>query len=571
MFARFFHPLILVLFLSLIPLGAINAQIPSPLLKEAMAKKEVEEPKAVGSLGLSQLERLKNPRETMRTFMTAMNEVKNGTPASKEYFELAISTLDLSFVSPELKVMTGKKVAEWLINTIDRMAKVDFTNIPTEPDSDKWYFRKQTIEAGNEILEVEIALTKGSDGAWRFSPETVKTIEKLYSTVSHLKVVDGVVEYKNWRTKLKSLFPIRNFGEEEFFLLTKGQWLGFLIIFTLGIIALSFVRFVSTIYIRKIVRKESLNFKEEDHYKLTLPFGLLAFSLVGMGGVYFLELDLSLYVFLFRTFYILVALTSVWSSLKIVDFVTMHFEKLAKDTQNKFDDVLVPMLSKSSKVLVVAFGAILVAHSLTFDIGNILAGLGIGGVAIALAAKDTISNLFGSVTVIIDRPFLIGDFVTLDKGLEGTVEEVGFRSTRIRTPYQSLVSLPNNVLANMAIDNYGMRPTRRFKTFLQLDYSNPLLKIEEFCERLRYLCQIHPLIDAKNSQVFVYDMSESSISVLFNIFFVTTDGMVELEERHRVILEILKIAEEIGVSFAFPTRKVFMESIIHENATNTQN
>ena len=206
-----------------------------------------------------------------------------------------------------------------------------------------------------------------------------------------------------------------------------------------------------------MVKKESLNFKNKYHYKATLPFGLLAFSLVGMAGVRTLDLDLDSDAVLMRAFYILVALTSVWSALKIVDLITMHFVKVAKDTNNKFDNVLVPMLSKTSKVLVISFGTLLIAHSFTFDIGSILAGLGIGGVAVALAAKDTISNLFGSVTVIMDRPFLIGDYVSLDKGLEGTIEEVGFRSTRIRTPYQSLVSIPNNVLANMAIDNFGLR------------------------------------------------------------------------------------------------------------------
>jgi MscS family membrane protein len=537
------------------------AQVPTGVINKAMeqsrAKVVVETPTAETSyIRYEELEKLKSPRETMRTFVESMEEVKKGSGSSRAYFDQATRTFNLSRIDENLREVTGRQVAERLINTLDRITKIDFNHIPDDTNGTKWYFRKQTINEGDDAVEAEIAIEKNADGAWRFSPETVKTIGDLYSSVSHLSVVEGVVEYKNWRTRLKSHLPA--WASEEFLMFTKGQWLGFIFIFSVGILALSLVRYLTTLYIRALVKKESLNFKEKDHYKATLPFGLLTFSLVGMGGIKLLELDLDSYAVLIRAFYILIALTSVWSAVKIVDLITLHFAKIAKDTHNKFDDVLVPMLSKTSKVLVISFGTILVAHSLTFDIGSILAGLGIGGVAVALAAKDTISNLFGSVTVIMDRPFLIGDYVSLDKGLEGTVEEVGFRSTRIRTPHQSLVSIPNNVLANMAIDNFGMRGSRRFKTFLQMEYSTPVDKLEEFCDRLRYLCKIHPIINPDTAQVYVNDMTDKSINILLTVFFNTTEGNIELDERHKLILEILKLAKEIDIQFAFPTNTMLI-------------
>lgn len=539
-----------------------HAQVPASLLNKAIVQTNSPEEKNTAAAGetayirYEELEKLKNPRETMRTFINSMDEVKKGTGSNREHFDQASRTFNLSRVDENIREMTGRQAAERLINTLDRITKIDFDHIPDDVNGPKWYFRKQSISNGDVTIEAEIAIEKNADGAWRFTPETVSTIGNLYATVSHLNVVDGVVEYKNWKTRLKRHLP--TWASEELLMFTKGQWLGFLFIFSVGILALSLVRYLTTLYIRALVKKESLNFKEKDHYKSTLPFGLLAFSLVCMGGTRLLDLDLNSYAVLVRAFYILIALTSVWSAVKIVDLITMHFIKIAKDTHNKFDDVLVPMLSKTSKVLVIAFGTILVAHSLTFDIGSILAGLGIGGVAVALAAKDTISNLFGSVTVIMDRPFLIGDYVSLDKGLEGIVEEVGFRSTRIRTPHQSLVSIPNNVLANMAIDNFGMRESRRFKTFLQLDYNTPVEKIEEFCERLRYLCKIHQMINPETSQVYVNDMTDKSINVLLTVFFKTTDGNIELEERHKLIMEILKLAGEVGVRFAFPTNTMLL-------------
>jgi MscS family membrane protein len=549
-----------------------NAQIPGVIVKKAVQATTQNEKvstttEAVATiLKYEDLERLKNPQETMRTFVEAMDQVKKGAISSRQLFENAIMTLNLSKVEATMRSMVGKQVAEYLINTLDRIAKIDYSLIPTDPNGPKWYFTRETITEDNRTYDVEIAIEKNADGAWRFSPETVSSIEKFYASMANLKVVDGVVEYKNWRMRFKSHMP--DWTSEDFLMFTKGQWLGFLIIFALGIFALSLVRFLSTKYIERMIRKESLDFKEKNQYKSTLPFGLLAFSLIGAGGIRFLELDLDSYDLLTRGFYILIAFTSVWSSLKIVDLISIHFAKIAKDTHSKFDDALVPMLSKTSKVIVVAFGTILVAHSLTFDIGSILAGLGIGGVAVALAAKDTISNLFGSVTLITDRPFLIGDFVALDKGLEGTIEEVGFRSTRIRTPHQSLVSLPNNLLANMAIDNFGMRGTRRFRTILQIDYNVPILKVEEYCERLRYTCKIHPMIDPTRAQVYINDLTDSSVSILFNVFITTQDGEVELQERHKLIVEILSVAREMDITFSATAKAIFH---IGEKAHQTKN
>ena len=499
-------------------------------------------------------EKLKNPQETMRTFFQAMDKVKAGTTSA---FNDAVATIDLSQIDPPLRSLTGKITAERLINTIDRIAKINTAHIPNYEAGAKWYFRKQTVTVGENIYDVEIAIAKSADGLWRFSPETVNTIENFYSSVAQMKVVDGVIEYRNWRSRIKERMP--TWTSEEFLMFKKGQWLGLfaLMIFSLG--AFTLVRFVATTYLRYKVNHRFLDFVEKEQFHSTRPFGFLAFSLSWLIGIRLLELDVDMLEIFIRASYILTAFSSVWSALKIVDYVGLHFEKIAAGTANRFDDVLVPMIKKTSKVLVVAFGALLVAHSLTFDIASILAGLGIGGVAVALAAKDTISNLFGSVTVIIDRPFQIGDYVSLEKNLEGTVEQVGFRSTRIRTPYNSLVTLPNSVLANMAIDNYGMRKVRRYKTFLQLEYKTSHAKLDEFCEGLKELIKSNPLIQKDNAIVSIYEMNSSSIDIMLVVFFLTADVKVELFERHQFIVSVLKLAESLQVKFAYPTQTLFLQ------------
>jgi MscS family membrane protein len=382
----------------------------------------------------------------------------------------------------------------------------------------------------------------------------VNSIDNFYSSVSHLKVLDGVTEYRSWHSFIKDRMP--EWTGEDFFIFKKGQWMGLLAILLISISFFGLARAIATFILRIKIRQKSLDLNVEEQYESTMPFGCLLFSLTWLVGVRQLEFDLEVLQIFTRGAYIATAFSAVWSTLKIVDYISLHFKKLAAKTTNRFDDVLVPMLSKTAKVLVLSFGALLIAHSLTFDVASILAGLGIGGVAVALAAKDTISNLFGSVTVLMDKPFHLGDYVVLEKGLEGTVEEVGFRSTRLRTPINSLVTLPNSVLANMAIDNYGMRKVRRFKTKLAIDHKTATSTMEEFCERIRYSIRMNPMVQTEDQFVSVYEITSSSIEILVSVYFLSSNMQSELVERQKLIFEIVNVANELGVKFSQPVQVV---------------
>jgi len=551
-----------ILLISIIIYGQTVFGDINPLTLSTNSSEEKQGPKKNIEIISNELkEKLKSPQETFRTFIEAMDRVKAG---STNGFNDAISTLDLSQIIPNARNATGVITSERLINTLDRISKINFSHIPSYENGAKWFFRKQSVNVGNNVYDVEIAIAKTPEGLWKFSPETVASIENFYSSVVNLKVVAGVTEYSNWRSRFRQKMPA--WTSEEFFIFKKGQWLGLVILILISFSAFTIIRFLATLFLRFKVSQNSLDFDEDDQFKSTRAFGFLAFSTSWSIGVRFLEFDVEMLEVFVRASYISTAIFSVWSTLKLVDYISLHFKKIAAINGNKFDDVLVPMLKKTTKVFVVAFGAILVAHSLTFDVASILAGLGIGGVAVALAAKDTISNLFGSVTVIIDRPFQMGDYVSLEKNIEGTVEQVGFRSTRLRTPYNSLVTLPNSVLANMAIDNYGMRKLRRYKTFLQLEYATPLLKIEEYCDRINKLIHSNPIIKKENAIVTLYEMNANSVDIMLVVFFITDDLKVELSERHKLISHILKIAEQIGVKFANQTQTIVLEKF---NSTET--
>ena len=173
---------------------------------------------------------------------------------------------------------------------------------------------------------------------------------------------------------------------------------------------------------------------------------------------------------------------------------------------------------------------------------------------VSLAAKDTISNLFGSLTVLLDRPFLIGDWVVIDGKIEGIVEEVGLRSCRIRTFYNSLVTIPNGLLTNAQIDNYGMRSHRRFTTTLTVQYDTKPEKINEFCDGIKKIILNQENIYKDNFHVYFNNMSAYSLDILLYVFFTVPTWGDELQERHRLLNKILSYGNEIGVDFAFPTQ-----------------
>ncbi len=252
------------------------------------------------------------------------------------------------------------------------------------------------------------------------------------------------------------------------------------------------------------------------------------------------------------------SLAMVWTAFRLVTVLNVILTQKAADTPHKFDDLMVPMVSKSLKLFVVIAGLIFIANNLNIDVTSLLAGLGLGGLAFALAAKDLLGNFFGSLTVVLDRPFHIGDWVVIGD-VEGSVEEVGFRSSRIRTFYDSVITLPNALLTTSKIDNMGARHYRRMRTTLSLTYDTSPEKMDAFCEGVRTLIQMHPYMRKDYYQVYFNEYAAASLDVLVYVFWQTPDWSTELRERHRFLLDVLRLAKQLGIEFAYPTQTLHIK------------
>ncbi|HKJ05776.1 MAG TPA: mechanosensitive ion channel family protein [Geopsychrobacteraceae bacterium] len=260
---------------------------------------------------------------------------------------------------------------------------------------------------------------------------------------------------------------------------------------------------------------------------------------------------------------LLIAFDIAWALYNLVDVLDSLLQKWATQTETDLDDHLLPFIRKSLRIFIIVMALIMGVQNLGYSISGLLASLGIGGLAIALAAKDALSNIFGSIMILLDRPFAIGDWVKADD-LEGTIEEVGFRSTKIRTFAKTQITVPNSVLMNMSIDNFSRMPKRRIKMNVGVTYATSSDQMREAVGKIRQMLRDHPAIDQEFFLVNFTDFGASSLDIMVYCFTSTTVWQEYLDARQDVFLKIMDILEEMGLEIAFPSRTVYLEDITEE-------
>jgi MscS family membrane protein len=251
----------------------------------------------------------------------------------------------------------------------------------------------------------------------------------------------------------------------------------------------------------------------------------------------------------------------VWFLWRLIDGVSTYALAKAKNTDSSLDDQLIPFVSKTIKLFLIVTGVLVVAQNMGYSISGLIASLGIGGIAVAMAAKDTIANLFGSIMLLVDRPFMVGDWIKTSK-FEGVVEEIGFRSTRIRTFAQTLVNVPNSMLANMVIDNIDARSKRRIKMRIGITYATSTEKMQQAVAGIEKILKDHPGVDQDFSLVKFDNFDDSALSIFLYYFSKDKNWTVYLQVRQEVNLQIMQLLESLELEFAFPSQSLYIEQML---------
>ncbi|HCI71334.1 MAG TPA: mechanosensitive ion channel family protein, partial [Balneola sp.] len=391
----------------------------------------------------------------------------------------------------------------------------------------------------------EVYLIK-KNNEWIFSEATINQIPLLYrETFSSL--VEAVIG------------ELPDSLKQDWFGIQLWQYIAVFIWLLFGLILRKIFEFILDNYIHRLAKKTKFTWDDDLIDGIDKPSGFIFMMFFWLATFTNLQLSVTVNHYLSLVLEIAVSVGFIWLFYNLSDVFSKYLGVLTSKTETKLDDQLVPLIRKTLRFFVLVMGAILILQNNGYNVASLIAGLGIGGLAVALAARDTLANFFGSVTIFVDKPFRIGDWIKV-AGVEGTVEEVGFRSTRIRTFYNSLVSVPNSNISNNEVDNLGLREYRRLRTTLNLTYSTTPEQMEAFVEGIKAIVKSNSHFRQDFYEVHFNAFGAHSLDVMIYVFFKVPDWSTELQQKHNFFLEILKLAQEVGVEFAFPTQTLHVDS-----------
>ena len=344
------------------------------------------------------------------------------------------------------------------------------------------------------------------------------------------------------------------FLAKEFYWNTVGEWLIALAIILGSILLGRAVFWVLSNIVKKLTAKTKTNIDDIIIDMIEEPMAF-AVSILGIWyGLDALHLPDVAHVWINRIYYLLVIFNIAWLINRLIDaLIEEYLVPIVEKSESDLDDQLLPILRKGIHAAVWIMAIIIGLNNAGYDVGALIAGLGIGGLAFALAAQDTVANFFGGVTIFVDKPFTVHDWIKIN-GEEGIVEEVGIRSTRIRTFPGRLVIIPNKVFAESVIENVSAEPNRRVILVLGLTYDMDHNRVQE---ALKILAEVHEKFSShlEDKHLELFDsFGDFSLNVKFIYYIKKGEDVFQLNSQ--INLEILERFNAVGLDFAFPTQTI---------------
>lgn len=499
--------------------------------------------------------------------LAALNE-------SMRFQEAAQRVLDLSEVPPAIEQETARRLAIQLKEVLDRIEVPPSESIPDAEAMSKSEFKRWTLP--NSEIQLRRVDSGPRAGEYLFSPATLSRLPEFYGRVKNLPYKPGSTpgwdDFSSY-SPIGVAFVLRGMVPSRWLIdapqhrvrntfLDQPLWRWCAIVGLFGI-GLAFV-----LLCFRCSRYWVQQWPAAEHWaSLLRPLSLVVVTpltavicsdALRISGAVYQVVTLSLW-----TLFYLALTWAVWAAGGLVAASLIAGEKLLTSS---IDSQLIRLVTRLMTVIVALVILVTGADRIGLPAYSVLAGLGVGGLAVALAAQQTLANLLGSLIIMFEKPFAIGHMIKV-QGVEGTVENVGFRSTRIRTVQNSLVTIPSSQLVNSIVDNMALREYRQLKTLLNLTYDTPLETVEGFVDGVRGLLKADPDTRKDNLQVFLYELGPHSLDILVNLFLKVPNRATELVARQRILLAIVALAEARGVQFAFPTQTLHIGSVPGEETS----
>jgi MscS family membrane protein len=437
--------------------------------------------------------------------------------------------------------------------------EIDIVRLENGPRAGEYLFSASTVNRLPEFYKLVRHLP--------YNPGPGATLDKLFRTASQDKSATVYDGFLSSPVGLRYLIPPRwmldlpRWAKVRFLEVATWQWLGLGIGLTVAAVIIMAGRWIG-----RLQAVEDHDAPSQRWQALAPPIAVvvaaglvvpLFTSLLRIGGTVRMVVEYgatgALY---FGATWLAVSVSVLAGELLVAS------ERL---TPRSLDSQLIRLGTRLIGLIAAAAILIRCGDELGFPAYSILAGLGVGGLAVALAAQSTIANLIGSMLIALEKPFRVGHLVRIS-GSEGTVEDVGFRSTRIRTADNTLVSIPSSTVVNTTVENLTSRIKRRERFFLQVTCDTPREKLEAVIAGIRQLIVDHPSAEERTCEVHFNNFGESSLDILVIFHLQVTTYADELREREAILLGIMTLLEDAGVELAFPTRTLHLTGAADNSA-----
>lgn len=488
------------------------------------------------------------------------------------YMKSAQRALDLSELPPATVDESSRRLMIQLKEVLDRIDLPPIESIPDTQMMAKSEFKYWVIP--NTEIRIQRVEKGARAGEYLFTPETMRHLPEFFVKVKNLPYKPNAsVGWNDFATyspvgvalALGKIVPPRWFLDAPdkqpartlFLDQPTWRWFGITIILGAGFI---FIRLCF-----RLSRYWSCRASSSGQWAdLLRPISLVIVTPIAaliLGEV--IRISGGVYEVFTLSLWTLFYLALTWTAWVIGGAIATSVIAQERLLASSIDSQLIRLVLRLITFIVAIAILIAGADRIGLPAYSVLAGLGVGGLAVALAAQQTIANLIGSLIIMIEKPFKVGDSIRL-KGTEGVVENVGFRSTRIRTTYNSLVTIPSSQVVSSTIDNMALRDYRQIKVDLNLTYSTPIEKIKAFIDGIKQILESHPDTRKDNFQVFFYQFGSHSLDISVEFFLKVPARMDELSERQQIFLDILHLAKVMKVEFAFPTQTLYIADLVGE-------
>ena len=402
-----------------------------------------------------------------------------------------------------------------------------------------WSVWRSAAQNSNDVAAAAAVVTAG--GMTNHPAGTVVTLIKKLET-------------PEWVEQLAVNFPFLKkvwWGNELW------KYLFSLIYIFLAFYISKFLDFLTRVWLKRWAEKTETKFDDLLLELLNGPVRVVAFVIFLRIGLDVFQWPDKVQLVMNKCFTVIVAISLLYAVLKFIDLLMNYWRQRPRsDVDREFDQQLFPIVRKSLKVFVIVVGALVTLDNLGINITAVIASLSIGGLAVGLAAQDTLANLFGAVAVFVDKPFRIGDRIKLE-GVDGTVETIGLRSTRVRSVDSHLVAIPNKIMGNAIITNITQRPHIKTEMNLGLTYDTPVEKLKQAIQLLEEIYRAHP--QTEDLIVSFNKFADSALNVQVIHWWKGPEQKLYFAGMQELNLKIKERFDAEGIEFAFPTQTVYVK------------